>query len=89
MVELIPVLIAFALGSVVWRNSKGTRRIALSVASVLTAAVIASFISGEVFRSSLYLLIDLLEATFGFAAASTLISVLAHRKTAGRLVKSA
>jgi hypothetical protein len=80
MDEFFPILLAFVLGSLILRISKGPLRIFLSAASVLTAALLASCLTGEIFRSSLYLLIDLVEAAAGFAVAITCLSVLSRRK---------
>jgi hypothetical protein len=86
MDELIPVLIAFCLGSLVWRTSKGTVLVALSTASILATAFVASWFSGEFSRSYLYLPIDLIESGAGLAAAATLWSLLSRRRASSCLV---
>lgn len=88
MEEIVPIFLGITLGSVIWRTSKGPLRIILSAASVLSTALLASCISGEISRSSLYLLIDLVEAAGGFAVAIVGLSVISRRKASQRPIKS-
>jgi hypothetical protein len=69
MSELIPVLLAFIFGGVVWRTVKGLTRIFLSVAVVLAAGLAATLLSGEFRESWLFLLVDVAEAAAGLVCA--------------------
>ncbi len=69
MDELIPVSLAFIFGGLIWRTATGLTRISLSVAAILLAGLAATLLSGELYKSWIYVPIDVAEAAAGFAGA--------------------
>lgn len=67
MNEILPVVLAFALGSVIWRCTNGRIRLILSCGAVAMAGLAATALSGEFHQSWGFLLLDLGEAAFGLA----------------------
>lgn len=79
MEELVPPVLGFLIGLLVWRSTAGRVRLALSAAGIVAAALAATVLSGEYVESWLYLLADLTTAALGFGAA-----ILAMRWMASR-----
>ncbi|HZU91922.1 MAG TPA: hypothetical protein VE993_21900 [Stellaceae bacterium] len=67
MDEIVPVVLAFALGLVVWRHTNGSIRLILSCCAVALSGLAATVLSGEFHESWVFLLLDLGEAAFGLA----------------------
>lgn len=82
MYELVPVILGFVLGAVIWRATASTTRAALSALAILVSALSATVLSGEAEESWVYLLLDLAEAMAGFGAAVLLMRTLARRARA-------
>jgi hypothetical protein len=68
MDELVPVILGFVLGAIIWRCTTGKIRLALSVLAVFASGVFATVTSGEYLSSWIYVLLDLGEAALGLAA---------------------
>jgi hypothetical protein len=73
MEELVPVVLGVALGVMIWGGSAGGRRSVLSLCAVLVSAFAATVLSGEYQESWIYLLLDLAEATLGFALGTVIV----------------
>ncbi|HJU18536.1 MAG TPA: hypothetical protein VJ770_18955 [Stellaceae bacterium] len=67
MDEILPVVLAFALGIVIWRYTNGRTRLILSGCAVALSGLAATVLSGEFHQSWVFLLLDLGEAAFGLA----------------------
>jgi hypothetical protein len=67
MDELVPVILGFALGAIIWRGARGATRTILSVLAVTVCGAFATVLSGEYHESWLYLLLDFGEAALGLA----------------------
>jgi hypothetical protein len=72
MGELVPFLSAFALGTVIWRISRGSLRTGLSLCAVIALGLAATLLSGEYHASWSFLLPDLAESSVGVAAAAAI-----------------
>jgi hypothetical protein len=67
MVEFIPSVIGFLLGSVILRTSSGVIRIVFSATAIVLTGLFATFTSGEFYGDwLLHLFIDISEASVGF-----------------------
>ncbi|HXM61277.1 MAG TPA: hypothetical protein VN950_10505 [Terriglobales bacterium] len=80
MDELIPVFIAFAFGSLIWHISCGIARIVFSATAIVLTALVATVLSGEFHGSWIYLLVDLAEASAGFAGAIAAQTFILQRR---------
>jgi hypothetical protein len=67
MDEILPVVLAFALGIVIWRYTNGSIRLILSCCAVALSGLAATTLSGEFHQSWVFLFLDLSEAAFGLA----------------------
>lgn len=67
MDEIVPIVLAFVLGLVIWRTTSGRTRLILSCCAVALAGLTATVLSGEFRESWVFLLLDLGEAAFGLA----------------------
>jgi hypothetical protein len=81
MDELIPVILAFVFGGLIWRTTTGLTRSSLSVATIMAAGLVATLVSGEFYKSWMYLLVDVSEAAAGFAFAVTVEGFARRRKS--------
>ena len=68
MDELVPVILGFVLGAIIWRCTTARVRLAFSVLAVIVSGVFATVTSGEYQSSWIYVLLDLGEAALGLAA---------------------
>lgn len=67
MDELVPVILGVVLGAIIWRNTTGQIRVALSVCAMFVSGASATVLSGEYLDNWVYLLLDLGEAALGLA----------------------
>ncbi|MFY9728187.1 MAG: hypothetical protein WB579_09880 [Bryobacteraceae bacterium] len=70
MGELVPFLSAFALGTVIWRTSRGFLRTGLTLCAIIGSGLAATLLSGEYHVSRWFLLPDIAESAVGVAAAA-------------------
>jgi hypothetical protein len=65
MDEVVPIILGFIGGIVIWRKTVGRMRMPLSVLIVLVSGALATLLSGEYLESWVYVLLDIGEAIFG------------------------
>ncbi len=89
MDELIPVILAFVFGGLIWRTTTGLVRNFLSVTTILAVGLAATLVSGELYKSWIYLPIDVSEAAAGFAGVFALGIFARRRRVRSTSSKSA
>jgi hypothetical protein len=82
MSEFVPVALGALFGIVVSRCATPRSRIALSVLAVVAASIPATIFSGEYRVTWAYAAVDLAQSTLGFAIASLVDRLIAHRRLA-------